>query len=167
LETGQKYSTVFNIIKYEGDIPTISVDDTDLMLYLNPRGNSNSSTEKDLWYDHKEKHIAKLDNLFYGTTNGWLADENNIPYLKLSSGATLDLPTFTPFATDLTKVDINGQTPAYGFTIELDMEISGILNYQSDLIRCVSTTEGGMIQNGFIVTGEKAYLFNNTNHTKE
>jgi hypothetical protein len=52
------------------------VDRADLMLYLNPRGNSNNSTSRNIWWDHKKKYSAQLDNLYYGTTNGWLVDKD-------------------------------------------------------------------------------------------
>lgn len=165
--TGQMYATKFNITKYTGNIPTIDAVRSDLMLYLNPRGQSNNSTSRDSWWDYNKRHKATLENLFYGTTNGWMYDNDNVPYLKLSSGATFKMPTFKPFEKDLTRRNIYGQTPGYGFTIELDIELSGILDYQADLISCVSATDGGVIQCGFTITGEKAYLFNNVNNTKD
>jgi len=46
--------------------------------------------------------------MYYGTTNGWLEDENGTSYLKLTGGAQLILPDFKPFALDLTAYDIYG-----------------------------------------------------------
>ena len=167
LEIAQSYSTTFNIVKYTGEIPTINVDRADLMLYLNPRGNSNDSVDRNKWWDHKKKYVAQLNNLYYGTTNGWLTDKNQAPFLRMSSGATLSLPDFFPFARDLTQYDINGATPGYGFTIELDIAMSGILNYEADIIKCVSTNKDDEIRCGFTITGNKIYFFSDKQNTKE
>jgi hypothetical protein len=40
-------------------------------------------------------------------------------------------------------------------TIELDFSISGVLNYDAELIKCVSTNKNGVIQCGFSITGNK------------
>jgi hypothetical protein len=85
----------------------------------------------------------------------------------LSSGATLSLPDFLPFARDLTQYDINGATPGYGFTIELDIAMSGILNYEADIIKCVSTNKDDEIRCGFTITGNKIYFFSDKQNTKE
>ena len=173
----QKYTTDIIIGEYSGRIPVINSQDTGLMLYLNPRGHSNNSVSRDIWTDTRKNvwsqtgetvtYVAKLNNLYYGTTNGWLSDEDGIPYLKLSSGATLNLDNFAPFLKDLTRANGFGNYPGTGFTIELDFSISGILNYQADLIKCLSISNNDIIQTGFVITGEKAYLFNSDKKTKQ
>lgn len=165
VEAAITYQQVLNITKYTGDLPVIDATRSDLMLYLTPRGRTNDAVDRDSWTDYNGKYSANLTNLYYGTTNGWLVGDQEVSYLRLSSGAGLNMPSFKPFAIDLTKQNIYGQAPGTGFTIELDFSVEGVLNYNSELIKCVSTNEAGVIRCGFSITGDKAYFFNSDKNT--
>ena len=152
IETGTKYEEFISVVPYTGKLPIIE-NSPELMLYLNPRGKSNEAIDRDIWKDYTGKsYTATLDRLQYGITNGWLKNDNKVSYLKLSQGATLKLKDFKPFSTDLSDNS--------GFTIELDFEVSGILDYSKPLISCLSQTELSSENKpdygpGFTITGDK------------
>jgi hypothetical protein len=103
LELAITYTTLITIVPYTGNLPVINPNRDDLILYLNPRGKSNDSTDRDRWVEYNNRYTAQLSNFHYGTANGWLMDQNGVSYLKLSSGASLAMPEFKPFATDPAK----------------------------------------------------------------
>lgn len=160
LELGNvSYKQTINIIEYTGgNVPVIHTNN--LMLHLNPRGKSNNATDRNEWKDSQGIYTAKLNNFYYGTTNGWLTDEDGISYLKMSSGASLVLNQFEPFKLDPTRVNKQDETVGKGMTIELDFEVNGILDYDTELFKCISTNLKGDIQVGFKITGEKANFYN-------
>jgi hypothetical protein len=47
-----------------------------------------------------------------------------------------------------------------GMTIELDFEISGVLDYDTSLIKCISTDIDGNINVGFDITGNSVKFYN-------
>ena len=49
----------------------------------------------------------------------------------------------------------------YGMTIELDFAIEGILDYDAEIISCLSKSKTGSIQCGFNVVGDKIKVYNN------
>ena len=152
-----------DIVKYTGVLPVINPTLAELALYLDPRNKSNNSLDKDQWKDYNNRYTGTLSNMHYGNTNGWLIDSAGINYLGLSSGAKFELNDFRPFLKDPTKVNDGDTAMGYGMTIELDFEINGVLNYESELISCVSRNDGvGAIRTGFIVTGDKATLYSSS-----
>lgn len=153
IELNLKYSTILNITEYTGKLPVIDTNRDDLDLYLNPRGKSNDSIDKNIWTNYDGTFSAQLKDFYYEDINGWSVDELGCPYLKLSQGAKLDLPNYRPFATNAMDAS------KYGITIELDFKLSSVLDYDKDLISCVSTDKDGIIYAGFKVTGSKAYLY--------
>ena len=81
-----------------------------------------------------------------------MKDENNVDYLKVSQGANVVLSKdiYTPFDAE------NGQTiTSRGLTIELDFSIDGVLDYNADLIKCISYYADNSIKTGFCVKGDK------------
>jgi hypothetical protein len=92
--------------------------------------------------------------MFFSSSTGWCKDANGTYYLALNSGGKLTLPTFLPFKNDPSADE--------GMTIELDFEISGVTNFEQDIIKCISTSQKGVISTGFRVTGNKAYFYNNS-----
>jgi hypothetical protein len=74
-----------------------------------------------------------------------LIDDNSNNYLKLSSGAALTFKDFMPF---------KQEPKTTGMTIELDFEVNGTLNYNTDLISCFSTNKDLEVKSGFKITGD-------------
>lgn len=153
VELNMTYSTLLTITEYTGKLPVIDTNRDDLDLYLNPRGKSNSSTDRDTWTNFNGNFSASLKDFYYGSINGWFTDETGTPYLKFSQGAKLELPDYKPFATNAMD------SSKYGITIELDFKLSSVLDYDQDLISCISTDKDGIIYAGFKITGSKAYLY--------
>ena len=152
IELAISYDTQLIISAYTGNLPVINPNRDDLILYLSPRGKSNEAIDRDRWTEYNNRYTAQLSGLHYGNVNGWLIDEQGVNYLKLSSGASLSLPDFKPFAVDPSREQ--------GMTIELDFEISGVLDYDTELIKCVSTDKDGVIYVGFSITGDKFRFYN-------
>lgn len=151
-ELGLTYQKYLNIVKYTGELPIIDPVKEELMLYLNPRGKSNNAVDKNIWKDTKGNYTAQLNNFHFGSANGWMADETGTNYLYLSSGASLNTPDFYPFGTD--------PSTNLGMTIELDFEISGVLDYDVEIIKCISLNRSNLINVGFSITGDKIRFYN-------
>ena len=159
LELNIEYQEILTVTPYTGIIPVIDPTRADLMFYLNPRKKSNNEITKNIWYDYNNKKndnneilSAELKNFHFGAVNGWQKDIDGSNYLSLTSGASLRSNNFTPFAEDLAD--------QYGMTIELDFEINGVLDYNTKLIKCISTDDSGTITVGFDVTGNKINFYN-------
>ena len=153
------YSSNLNINPYTGNLPIIDSSRSDLMLYLNPRNKSNEATDRDEWNDYNGTYKGVLSGLHYGKTDGWLIDSNGINYLQLASGATFNMPNFRPFEKDPTKLDPLDSNMGSGMTIELDFELNGVLDYDTELISCLSRNKDDEIRVGFTVTGDKVRFY--------
>jgi hypothetical protein len=129
------------------------------MLYLNPKNKSNNAVDRNEWTDYNGNYKGNLTGLHYGTIDGWLMDKSGASYLKLSSGATFEMPDFRPFIKDPTILDSNDSRMGSGMTIELDFEINGVLDYDTELIKCLSRNKDGDIRVGFCVTGDKIRFY--------
>ena len=159
VETGIFKSLTLNIAGYTGNLPVIDPSRDDLMLYLTPRGKTNTGVDRAEWADYNGRYTATISGLHYGSSDGWLMDAHGTNYLKLTSGANLKMPNFKPFEYDLTKVGTN--SPGLGMTIELDFEINGILDYDVPTITCVSYDDTNTIPYcGFEVIGDKVKMYN-------
>jgi hypothetical protein len=158
-ELNLTYSTYITIKPYTGNLPVIDPTRSDLMVYLNPRNKSNSALDRDKWADYNGNYTGNLTGLHYGTANGWLMDEYGINYLKLTSGATFSMPDFRPFIKDPTKEDASDSRMGSGMTIELDFEINGVLDYDTELIKCLSRNKDDDIKVGFCVTGDRIRFY--------
>ena len=146
------------VVKYSGDVPVIDTNPTDVTLemYLTSQGRSNAESNKDSWEWTTNKDVTyqtEFTNFLWGTTNGWLEDEEGTTALRLTNGAKIEIKDYQPFAIDATS---------RGLTIELDFRVSGVLDYSKPLIHCLSqriTAEGKRdIITGFQITGQKATL---------
>ena len=163
LELNNEYQYNLIVNAYQGTIPVIDPQRSDLMLFLNPRERSNDEVNKNIWLDYSERKNelneviqAKLNNFHYGAVNGWMKDNDGTSYLSLTSGANINVSNFKPFANDLSTLGKSGMT------IELDFEINGVLNYETELIRCISSNAQNTINYvGFGITGNKLYFYNN------
>ena len=161
VELALSFTSMLNIVEYTGNLPVIDPTRDDLMLYLNPKGKSNDATDRNIWADYNGKYTANLSGLHYGEVNGWMMDADGTNYLKLSSGASLNLPDFRPFINDPTKSSIADSRMGYGMTIEIDFEISGVLDYDEEIIKCYSTDmDKTKIPVGFRIMGDKIQFFN-------
>ena len=161
VELAVPYTTYLNIQEYTGKLPVIDPTRDDLMLYLNPRGKSNNATDRNKWKEYNNQYTANVNGLHYGAVNGWMIDQDGTSFLKLSSGATLDIPNFKPFALDPTRPSQTNSRMGYGMTIELDFKISGVLNYEADIIKCYSEdSDKTKIPVGFRITGDKVRFYN-------
>lgn len=159
-ELGLSYSQVISITSYTGNLPVIDPSKDSLMLYLTPRGKTNSSLNKDVWDDYNGRYQARLSNFYYGKVNGWLSDSDGTPYLGLSSGAKMNIPSFYPFQVDPTRPSAANQNNPQGLTIEIDFEVDGVTDFSKNLIYYLSRNNKGTIQVGFAITGDKIRLYN-------
>ena len=149
-------TTTLTITEYTGSLPVINNTREDLELYLNPKGYTNNTVDKEKWVSQNfgtVKPVALLKDFYFKTINGWMTDEEGISYLKINQGAQLTIPNYYPFANNAMAADANG------LTIELDFKMSGILDYDAELMKCVSTNKEGVIQCGFSLTGNKIYFY--------
>lgn len=151
-ELNLSYSAYLNISPYSGTLPIIDPTRSDLMLYMSPRGKTNNAVDRNIWADYNNTSIyGELTNITYGATSGWLTDDENVSYLGLTSGAKFSINNFRPFEVDYSKRD--------GFTIELDFQVNGTLDYSQPLFSCLSQNRSD-ITVGFVVTGEKVHFYN-------
>ena len=151
-ELGIVYTKTLNITKYTGQLPVINTNRDDLEVYLNPRGKTNNSLDKSTWTSYVGNEQAVLNNFYYDTINGWFMDDEGAPYLKVSQGATVSMPNYRPFKSD-------AMSNRMGATIEVDFKVSGVTDYDAQLIRCISRNANKVIQCGFAITGNKAMLY--------
>ena len=150
------------VSEYTGKLPVIDPTEPSLMLYLNPKGRSNSDLNREEWKEYNGKHTALLSNFYFGNTSGWLEDAAGTSYLQLASGGRLTIPTFKPFAEDPTKASAVNSTMGYGMTIELDFEVNGVTDYDAELISCVSKDASNINKVGFSITGNKIQFYNSS-----
>ena len=150
------------VSEYTGKLPVINPADPALMLYMNPKGRSNSDLNREEWNEYNGKHVAKLSNFYFGDSSGWLEDAAGTSYLQLTSGGRLTIPTFKPFAEDPTKASDINSTMGYGMTIELDFEINGVTDYDAELISCISKDASNINKVGFGITGNKIQFYNSS-----
>lgn len=170
--SGVSYSTRLTVTEYTGNLPIIDSNDINLMLYLTPRGRSNDSINREVWTDSSAKGAAAHDvgnamlkDCYFNEASGWLTDENKVPYLKLASGASLEMSDFRFFEYDPTKTTTNSknwqaQLMGNGFTIEFDFSVSGITDYNSNIIEYISTDNINNPCVGFKMTGNQICLLN-------
>ena len=159
-ELNVRFEATLDIKKYTGKLPVIDTDRADLELYLNPRGKSNDSLDRNVWSNFKNDFSATLNEKFYyGNINGWSLDEYGANYLKVSQGAAVALPNYRPYRSDAMG------SGSQGLTIELDFKLNSVIDYQKSLISCVSRDLNGNIVAGFDITGDKAYLYTSIKNT--
>ena len=149
------YTTDIKIVKYMGNLPTID-NTNDLMIYLNPKGYSNNREDRNKWKDYYGSYVGMISNQVYSNTTGWQTDDTG-SYLQLTSGGSLVVDTFTPFAQDPSAHD--------GMTIELDFEISGVTDYNKPLLSCISSEDliGQKYSTGFVLYGNEICLHSFSN----
>lgn len=144
LSIQQEYELIVN--PYTGTLPVINMT-SNLKTYLTARGRTNNSVNKEYWPDAKDSSLqGKLTGFHFRTVDGWLKDENNIDYLKVSQGGSVLYDAYSPYSED---------PNTKGLTIELDFRLSGISDFNESLIECLSLNANETIKTGFKVTGDK------------
>ena len=128
-------SRTFNLEIAKSDIDS-EAETENLELFLTSNGRSNNEADPSEW---KYGDIAATLSGFNFNTNGWVLDDNNVTVLRVSAGASIDIP-FKPFATDFRGT---------GKTIEFDFSTRDIENYNAVVVSCVS---GGR---GFRITAQE------------
>jgi hypothetical protein len=145
-ELGVTVETVLEVTKYSGSLPVIETNHPSLRVYLTAKGRTNNAVDKDKWPDTKNVgQQALLNDFYFRSVNGWMTDEDGTDYLKVSQGASVTLPGYTPF---------DGNPKNKGLTIELDFMIDGVVDYDANFIECLSHYNNGKIQTGFVVKGD-------------
>ena len=140
-----KETYTINVERYNGTLPVIQTDDVTLMTYLSPKGRTNNAIDKNTWPNVKNNaQKAILSNFYYRDINGWLKDDNDVDYLKVSQGASLVYNDQSPFS---------GNPDTDGFTVELDFKLSGVYDYNEPFIECLTRYNDGAIKTGFVVDG--------------
>lgn len=147
----------FNIVEYTQDLPIIDGTQSDLILYLHPKGKSNDLVDKEVWVsensNYYDKPTAYLNGFFFGNVNGWMTDEDGTKYLKLNQGAKLETDEkFRPFGS-------NVLAEKRGMTIELDFKIQAVLDYTKELISCYSKDDSGNVFGGFAIYANEARFY--------
>ena len=129
---------------------TISESDLDLdisteglALDLETDGRSNAETEatRTAWRDKVNTSVAVQFNDFNWISNGWMSDTDGNTPLKISGGASIEIPYY-PFALNAIS--------SSGITIELDFMTDEVSDPNAVLMSCMS--EGGP---GFEISAEK------------
>jgi hypothetical protein len=148
---GIEQSATITVVPYTSNLPVVNVNRDDLKVYLSAKGRTNKSLNREVWPDRKfEANQGELTNFYFQEVNGWLKDENNEDYLKVSAGAQVIFNDYNPFDT------VIGKTPKdTGLTIELDFKVSNVVDYDEKLISWLSYDSSGNPWTGFEVTGNR------------
>lgn len=158
-DLGISHTEIITVTKYTGSLPVIDTERDDLKVYLTAKGRTNNATDKEVWTNSRPiGGEGRLEDFYFRSVNGWMKDADNVDYLKISQGAKFIFDAYTPFSNPATT----------GYTIELDFTLKGILDYNENLIECVSRYNDGSIKTGFTVSGDKfRYYVNGTQVDEE
>lgn len=110
-------------------IVTSEAETQDLELYLTSQGRSNQDTNREEW---KYNDIAASFTGMNWVANGWVTDEEESVCLRLSGGATANIPLqiFT------------GDIRQSGKTIELDFSVREVTDYNAIILSCLAGDVG-------------------------
>ena len=109
----------------------ISVDiASNAVIALDSKNRNNESADKEVWQSGNVS--VTLSNFTWGITNGWLADENNISFLRLNGSARAIIP-YKLFTNDLIST---------GAAIEFTFRTSNISNALTSVISCFNNNIG-------------------------
>ena len=155
-----KYIVPIEVVEYTDNLPIIDPSDPTLMLYLNPKGQSNDAQDPYAWKDETGQYTARLsESTHFSANSGWLYDDQDVPYLHLTSGAQLEVEEFVPFENDPTVLKEGNSKMGHGMTIELDFAIDNVTDYNAELIKCLSMNINDTNQVGFRITGKSVQFF--------
>lgn len=128
----------FNLAITESDI-NVEAETENLSLYLSSYGRSNNEEDPAHW------ESGDIQTSFHGfnwASDGWIPDEKGITALRVGGDARLTIG-MKPFAFDFRTT---------GKTIELEFATHDVMDYDSEIISCMS---GGR---GFSITSQLARL---------
>lgn len=117
----------------------VEAETEDLALYLSSYGRSNQEATPNSW---SYQNIAATFSDFNWSTDGWVSDDDGITVLRLMGDARVMIP-YKPFASDFRTT---------GKTIELEFATRDVLNYDTNIISCLSDGRG------FVVNAQRAML---------
>ena len=100
-----------------------------LALYLSSQGRSNQSADRDKW--EYEGISADLSG-FNWTSDGWQPDSEGITVMRVAGDARITIP-YKPFASDFR---------ATGKTIEVEFATRNVMDYDAEILSCVSDGRG-------------------------
>ena len=127
-------------------IITSKAETQNLELFLTSQGRSNQDANKETWENNGIK--VAFEGMNY-TTNGWVVDSDGNTALRLSGGATMEIP-LQLFAKDIRQT---------GKTIELEFAVRQITDYTSVVLSCL---QGGigleLTPNTIMLTSEQSSM---------
>lgn len=118
---------------------TLSISDVGLDLWMDVADRSNDETADTVgvWKDTKNAVSAVMTGFDF-KTNGWMQDADGNNALKVSGGASVEIP-YQPFRTSPIA------TGANGITIELDFMTDEVSDSDAVLLTCLGTNGGSKI----------------------
>lgn len=118
----------------------VAAETDSLVLYLSSYGRNNTENNPAVWAYGSVHSVLSNFNF---VSDGWVKDSNNVAVLRVTGDARVTIP-YKPFENDFR---------ATGKTIEIEFATSGVLNYDTVILSCMS---GGR---GIELTSQKATLY--------
>lgn len=139
-----------NVNKLDVDVHAETLN---LGLHLSSENRSNNESEESrkTWQFVTKDGTIKAefnDNFSWGTNDGWLKDDDGVPFLRLKDRDKITIP-YQPFSKDKML-----NTSREGLTLEFEFRTSSIFDYSTDLISCYT----GDKKIGFNITAQKAEI---------
>ena len=127
-------------------IITSKAETQNLELFLTSQGRSNQDADREVWENNGIK--VSFEGMNY-TTNGWVVDSDGNTAMRLSGGATMEIP-LQLFAKDIRQT---------GKTVELEFAVRQITDYTSVVLSCL---QGGigleLTPNTIMLTSEQSSM---------
>lgn len=131
-------SRSFSLTVSEADV-VVEAETADLELYLTSQNRSNNDNNRDEW---KSGDIMSTMTGFNWKTNGWVTDDNGSTCLRVSGGASVDIPL------ELFRQDLRST----GKTIEIEFLVRDVYRYDTPVISCWSG------ERGILITSQSAQI---------
>lgn len=131
-------SRSFSLTVSEADV-VVEAETADLELYLTSQNRSNNDNNRDEW---KSSNIMSTMTGFNWKTNGWVTDDNGSTCLRVSGGASVDIPL------ELFRQDLRST----GKTIEIEFLVRDVYRYDTPVISCWSG------ERGILITSQSAQI---------
>ena len=131
-------SRSFSLTVSEADV-VVEAETADLELYLTSQNRSNNDNNRDEW---KSGDIMSTMTGFNWKTNGWVTDDNSSTCLRVSGGASVDIPL------ELFRQDLRST----GKTIEIEFLVRDVYRYDTPVISCWSG------ERGILITSQSAQI---------
>lgn len=131
-------SRSFSLTVSEADV-VVEAETADLELYLTSQNRSNNDNNRDEW---KSGDIMSTMTGFNWKTNGWVTDDDGSTCLRVSGGASVDIPL------ELFRQDLRST----GKTIEIEFLVRDVYRYDTPVISCWSG------ERGILITSQSAQI---------